>query len=103
MGKKVPYTPRSIIKNALRKLWMWSRERSAAIKREGNTCQKCGKKGSKAKGREVVIEVHHKEGVQNWDALIDAVYEHLLCPPKKLIVLCKECHDKEDHKSLHQP
>lgn len=95
MGKKLPTTPRSRVRSALRALWLRSRERSAAVKRESNTCQRCGRKGSVAKGREVKIEVHHKHGIE-WEWLIDKVYEKLLCDPQFLEVLCKECHEEEE-------
>ena len=97
MGKRLPYTPRSIIRNALRNLFLRSRERYAAIKRENNTCERCGAKGSVAKGREVRIEVHHRNGVK-WDELIDIMYKMLLCHPSEMEVVCNECHDKEHGK-----
>ena len=95
MPKKKPSTPRSRVRSALRMLFLRSRERNSALRREGNTCQHCHKKGSVAKGREVKIEVHHLDGVLNWDKLIDMVYEHLLCQPDRLMVMCKECHREE--------
>jgi 5-methylcytosine-specific restriction endonuclease McrA len=93
MGRKLPHTPRSRITSALRQLWLRSRERAAAIKREGNTCQDCGTKGSKAKGKECKIEVHHIHGIE-WDELICLIYRHLLVNPKHLKVKCKDCHNK---------
>jgi len=92
MGKRLPYTPNSQIRSALRNLWLRSRERAAAIKRDGYSCVCCGKKQSKAKGREVAVEVHHVNGITNWDELIKAVREHLLCEPDDLQTLCRECH-----------
>jgi len=88
-------TPKSQIKSALRQLWLRSRERGTAVKRDGNTCTKCGAKNSRAKGREVYVEVHHLEGISNWDEIYEAIYKNLLTAPDKLICLCKECHDKE--------
>ena len=38
--------------------------------------------------------VHHREGVGNWEVVIDEVYRHLLCPPEFLVTLCPECHKK---------
>jgi len=96
MGKKTLWTPRSRVRSALRQLFLRSRERAAAVKREGNTCECCRRKGSVAKGKEVKIEVHHQDGVCNWEVLIDEVYRSLLCPSDKLKVLCKECHQKEE-------
>ena len=91
-------TPPARIRAALRALWLWSNERNAAVKREGNTCECCGKKGSKSKGREVAIEVHHLDGVVNWQHLIEEVQRHLLCDPSKLAVLCRDCHT-ETHRT----
>lgn len=103
MGRKLPGTPRSKVKNALRLLFLRSRERAAAVKRESNTCQQCGAKGSVAEGREVKIEVHHRHGINNWDTVIDAIFKHLLCHPDGLEVLCKECHRKEtDDKKIQE-
>ena len=94
MGKRLPHTPASRIKAALGTLWLRSRERAAAIKREHNTCQDCGRKGSSAKGREVKIEVDHVEPIA-WGQLAKAVREWLLVDPAKLRVLCKECHRRK--------
>jgi predicted HNH restriction endonuclease len=95
MGKKLTYTPNSKIKAALRQLFLRSRERAAALKRDGYTCQRCGCKQSRARGREQKVQVHHKVGVMNWDALYRAVREYLLCNPEFLETLCPECHKKE--------
>jgi len=61
MGKRLPYTPNSKIKAAVRSLFLRSRERAEAKKRDGYACKRCGKKQSKAKGREVSVEVHDEE------------------------------------------
>ncbi len=89
------HTPKSQIKSALRMLWLRSRERAAAVKRDGNTCTKCGAKNSRAKGKEVYVEVHHLDGISNWEEIYDAVYKNLLVDPDKLVCLCKECHKEE--------
>ena len=94
ISRKRPQTPRTQVRAALRALWLRSRERAAALKREQNTCECCGKKQSVAKDHVVKVEVHHNNGIE-WDALIDYVYRHLLCSPDDLTVFCKECHDKE--------
>jgi 5-methylcytosine-specific restriction endonuclease McrA len=93
---KKPITPRSIIKHALRALWLRSRERLAALKRDQYTCQGCHRKQSKAKGREFSVEVHHVDGIEDWRAIEDYIYRHLLCDPERLVTLCKECHDQEE-------
>jgi len=95
MGKKLPYTPKSQIRSALRRLYLRSRERAKRLKDDGYTCQCCGVKQSKAKGREVAVEVHHKDGVCNWGLIFDVIYEQLLCNPEHLETLCRECHKKE--------
>lgn len=92
MSRRKPYTPSSQIRSALRQLWLRSRERQAALKRDGYTCQCCGAKQSKAKGREKSVEVHHVDGV-NWAGLIDLVRERLLAG--ELECLCRECHADE--------
>jgi len=94
MSKRLPHTPRSRIKAALRQLSLRSRERAATVKRDKNTCVKCGVKGSVAKGKEVKTVVHHKNGIENWDKVIDMIYEELLVHPDKMETLCKGCHDK---------
>lgn len=91
--KKLPYTPNSRIRSALRMLFLRSRERAAALKRDKYTC-KCGAKQSRAKGKEVYVEIHHLEGICNWEALFEAVRKYLLCDPKYLITLCEKCHKK---------
>ncbi len=93
--KKQPNTPRSRVKNALRQVWLRSRERAEALKRDGYTCQKCGKKQSRKKGNEVYVEVHHMLSV-NWDYIMDAVYDNLLINSEHLVTLCQECHKRED-------
>ncbi len=95
-----PITPRSQVRSALRRLWLRSNERAAALKRDGYSCQDCGIKQSKAKGREVKVEVHHVEGILNWDRLFEYIASHLLCDPKYLETLCKECHAKHEEEIL---
>jgi 5-methylcytosine-specific restriction endonuclease McrA len=95
MGKKLPQTPKSQIRSALRKLWLRSRERQAAIKRDHYTCRRCGAKQSRAKGREIYVDVHHIHGVTNWDEIFKVIYEHLLASPENFETLCVDCHDKE--------
>ena len=97
MGGKLPYTPNGRIKSALRQLWLRSRERAKRLKLDNYTCQRCGGKQSKAKGREFKVEVHHLENILNWDELYVAVRKHLLTSPEKLQTLCPDCHKKEDH------
>ena len=95
MGKRLPYTPNSSIRAALRQLSLRSRERAAALKRDNYSCVRCGVKKSVAKGREVRVAVHHKRGVLNWDRLFAAVRKYLLCDEKYLETLCESCHSDE--------
>lgn len=93
MPKRLPYTPNSKIRQAIRgNIWLRSRERAKALKDSGYCCEKCGIKQSRAKGREVKVEVHHKDGI-DWQGLIDMIRERLLSGD--LEVLCKKCHDDE--------
>jgi hypothetical protein len=91
---KEPITPRSQIIHALRQLWLRSRERGECLKFAHYTCQKCGKKKSQKKGMEQKVEAHHKEGIENWDILVDEIRHFLLTTPDKLEALCPDCHDR---------
>jgi 5-methylcytosine-specific restriction endonuclease McrA len=92
--KRLPTTPRSQVRSAIRRLWLRSRERNAALKRDKYVCQECGKKQSRRKGQEVKVQVHHLDGIE-WEKVIDYLYRHVLVNPSALQTLCKECHDKE--------
>lgn len=95
--KNLKITPRSKIKSALRRLFLMSREHSFALKEQKYSCNICGIKQSKAKGREVKVNVHHRCGkIDNWNIIINEIYKYLLCNPKELQVLCEDCH-KEKH------
>ena len=94
MAKKSPNTTNTQIRAACRRLFLRSRERGARIKADNYTCQECGVKQSRAKGREVYVEVHHKRGVLNWQMVFDAIREGLLCDPENLETLCRECHQR---------
>ena len=97
MGKKLPHTPTSRIRSALRQLFLRSRERAASLKRDGYSCQCCGVKQSKAKGKEVAVEVHHKSKIDNWAKIIDLIRETIL-NEEDMVVFCKDCHKKEHEK-----
>ena len=85
-------TTRGKIVSALRSLWLRSRERSAALKRDKYTCQICGKKQSRKKGHECSVVVHHCAQEIDWEPIIEAVRAQLLINPDGLQTLCKECH-----------
>ncbi len=88
-------TPRSRIKGMLRQIFLRSAERAATLKRDNYTCQKCFRKQTKKKGQELKVQIHHKDGIDFWDEIIEMIYNKLLCDPEKLETLCRECHDKE--------
>jgi len=97
MGKRSPYTPLSKIKQALRTVWLRSRERAQALKNAGYCCEECGIKQSRAKGKEVFVEVHHRDGI-DWEGLLSDIRKRLLPDPSRLKVLCHACHEKEHPK-----
>ena len=92
MGKKLLTTPRSKIKAMIRQCWLRSRERSGALKDAGYRCNRCGIKQSKAKGKEVALNVHHVDRI-DWDGVVDLIIERVLAG--ELEVLCIPCHDEE--------
>jgi len=101
MAKRRKYedweTVDSKIRNVLRRLWMWSKERTYVLKANDRRCAECGRKNSKAKGKECKVEVHHINGI-NWKKIFQVLREELFVSPDKLIPLCVECHDKKHAK-----
>jgi len=95
MAKKKPETPRSRVRSAIRQLWLRSREHAKALKDAKYSCQRCGVKKSVAKGKEQKVSVHHRDGIGNWESVIDVIFSEILCSPDKLEVLCPKCHDTE--------
>ena len=87
-------TPRSRIKGMLRQIFLKSKERGEAIKRDKYTCQRCGVKQSRAIGHEQRVEVHHTRGINVWDDVIKMIYAEILCDPEFLQTLCPDCHKK---------
>ena len=97
LNRRKDATPHSRIRSALRQVWLRSRERAAALKSAGHSCERCGVKG-RAKdtrnGPRQVLNVHHKDGI-DWDGLTELIARRILHHPDRLEVLCPECHDKE--------
>lgn len=87
-------TPRSRVRGMLRLMFLRSIERNMCLKRDGYSCQKCGVKQSKAKGKEQKVEVHHKRGIEVWDEVLDLIFRDILCDIEDLETLCPDCHDK---------
>lgn len=100
MAKRQAGTPRGQVRSILRALYLRSRERATALKSAGYCCDICGVKQSKAKGREVAVEVHHREMIDGWEEIINLVFQHILIDPAGLQVLCKSCHLAE-HGDTH--
>jgi predicted HNH restriction endonuclease len=101
MSRRLPHTPSSQIRTAMRRLWLRSRERAAALKATGYCCAECGKKQSRAKGRECSLEVHHIYGVTNWAEIEAAIRRYLLVSPDELVPLCKACHQAKHNEVNH--
>ena len=97
MGKKQPNTTNTMIRAALRRLFLRSRERAAVMKEAKYCCATCGVKQSKAKGKEVAVHVHHRSGITMWDKMFEVIRAELL-NKEDMEVLCKDCHDKEHKK-----
>ncbi len=95
MKRNPDVTPRAHVKRAVRLIWLRSRERGAALRRDDYTCQGCHKRQTKAKGHEFSVEVHHCSGI-DWERVIDYIIRNVLQTPEHLVTLCKECHDEEE-------
>lgn len=92
MGRRLPHTPSSQIRTALRRMWLRSRERAKALRETGYCCASCGRKQSKAKGRECTLEVHHKSGDAGLGEIEAFIRAKLLVPSEQLMPLCPDCH-----------
>lgn len=95
MGKKLPYTPASRIMAGVRRVWGFSRERLKVLKKAKYTCCQCGSKQSRAKGKEVYVEVHHLNKI-NREKIVKVIREEMLDVPQ--VVLCRACHRLETEK-----
>ena len=77
------------------------RERAKALKESGHTCNKCGRKHSKAKGKECKVQAHHKNPIaqrDGWNKCIEDIRKYVLVPWTEWECLCEECHKKEHEK-----
>ena len=93
-------TSHAMIKAALRRyVWLRSPERRAALLANHNHCADCDSRFTRAKGKEVLPNVHHLQEVEQrvyngitYADAIDAI-KHILTPdPSELAALCKVCH-----------
>jgi len=92
-------TSNSYIMGRIRQIFLTSRERAYATKRDDYTCQKCFKRMSKRKGHEVYLDVHHVEPIGDaWKEIFKIMREKILVHPDKLQCLCRECHKNETNK-----
>jgi len=89
--RRKPITPLSQIKNALRRVWLRSRERAKALKDHDYRCADCGIKQSVARGRVVKLQVHHEPPI-DWTGILRLIRDKLLNVPQ--VPLCKDCHKK---------
>jgi len=82
------------IRWALRKLWLWSDQRRAALSRgrQARGCYKCEQCGSLVGvGLIVVDHINPAVPVTGWDSW-DGYIERLFCSEEGLQVLCDMCH-----------
>jgi len=83
-----PVTPKKVIKSALYRMWLRSRERTMVLRTYGKECLDCG----------APMEcVHHIKPV-DMDRIIDVIREELLTT--EAMPLCTQCH-KEIHARLN--
>lgn len=78
--------------SSIRKLFLMSREHSFTLQRDKYTCQRCGAKQSRAAGKEISVQVHHKSGDTPKMKIVEAIRELLLVDPDELETLCAGCH-----------
>jgi 5-methylcytosine-specific restriction endonuclease McrA len=97
--KKKQLTPKSRITSALRRLWLRSRERAHALKRDDYTCKRCETRRSYKKDNPIKVVVHHKDPI-DWDKIEALIRDELLVHPNDLETLCVECHKKTHEASL---
>lgn len=90
--------PHSLIRSALRKIWLWSNTRRAALKRakwNGTRFWRCSECHLPTEKPEVdhVIPVGPTPGARgSGDASWDSLIKNLFCGEEGLRVLCHSCH-----------
>jgi 5-methylcytosine-specific restriction endonuclease McrA len=99
------------IKAALRKIWLWSKLRSQALKSAtlyglngkrrvilGYKCASCLKTFKERNE----IDVDHIESIGSWNDLNLVVERMLKCPLDNIQVLCKPCHVEKTTKDTQK-
>lgn len=90
-SRKKPTTPRSRVKSVLGRVFLYSRERAAAVKRAAGHCERCGRPIDARGITGDRPEVHHLDGL-SWGTILDVIFDRLLCDVSRLLVVCKRCH-----------
>lgn len=95
--KPVELIPRSRIRSAVRKLWLWSPMRKEALARAriSRGVYRCAECGGTFGPKE--IEVDHIQPVGSTRDSWDLQIERLFCPVEGLRILCKGCHSHHTH------
>jgi len=98
--KPLTATPVGRITAMLRKVWMWSPERAAVMKRAAKHCEECGcsgvatKKEQEKKGG-ARLEVHHVVPCDMTE-LAKYIHKRMFPGADNLNCLCQECHLSAD-------
>ena len=98
--KKANWDRVSTITAALRKIWMYSSQRRAIIKRANGCCEECGIEGvfnrkDADKTGKPRLEIHHVEPC-DMTQLAKMVHKRMFPGADKLDCLCVDCHRKAD-------
>lgn len=91
--RRLPVTPNSQIRAALRMLSLRCREIAQAKKEQNNTCQICGRKGSVSKDHPCKTNMHHRNGIR-WAEMLACIRKELLQTPADYVCMCDTCHIK---------
>jgi hypothetical protein len=102
LKKKKPRTKTQVstIASAIRRIWQWSPEKAAIVKRANKHCEECGEPVSNTKKQQEKksgkrLEIHHLEPVKMTD-LAKMIHARLFPGADKLLGLCQDCHKEAD-------
>jgi len=98
--KPLTATPVGRITAMLRKIWMWSPERAAIMKRGAKHCEECGCEGVQTKKQEEAtgkarLEIHHIVPCDMTE-LAKLIHKRMFPGNDNLDCLCIPCHKKAD-------